>query len=524
MKANSFFKVNRFATKIWIMLFGAIALIVFLIVSNLVIGQRFSEASRRINEDGFVVLDTMRSLQLATLSLSSGSFKGGKDTEKTRTVSDNSWLKIERLWVEIEKTEHLAEKVKNSESDDLFVEFKKASKAYQVAVLNPSVSNTSSFYRRWIESRRRFMRHLDRLVETKREKTHEIYLKEKRLQKRVDRIMAMISAMAVVVFIGLSVWNVSLFTKPLDKVVHMVDNLNRGNFNVRTGLKGRDEASQTGRRLDEFAESLSTMIGWFTENAKLLGESSMEVSASTMQIKQATEEIAQGTDQEADLLNMSRNFIHTIADSINETTLGIVELQKIATTAEEEAELVSDSITKIDHSMSLIQKSGLQIEEIIDVITDISNRTNLLSLNAAIEAAKAGNYGKGFAVVADEVGNLAEKSSASVVEIQELIETGIQNILEGINVIQDMRKVLRNITNLVRQISQKTNEAASKLTEQNNGMAEIAHSAEGVVEISEKNSASVQELSGSVTQISNTMKMINNMTEKVNKELFQLKV
>jgi len=328
-----------------------------------------------------------------------------------------------------------------------------------------------------------------------------------------------LSSIGSLLFAVLSIWNISLITKPLAKVINMIHDLGAGKFYARTEITGQDEISQVAQTLDELADLLSGMFSNFIQNSKVLGSSSEEVSSTTIQIEQATDNIAQNADQEVQLLNMSRNLILGISETLNVTTAEINELQKISSSAEKETEAVTASIVKVDESMSKIQESGIQIEDIVGVITDISNRTNLLSLNAAIEAAKAGDYGKGFAVVADEVGKLAEKSATSVIEIQELIETSTSNIQVGTEVIQDTRKVLQQIIKLVQQISNMTDKAAANLTEQNRSMIEVAHSAEGVVSISERNSSSAQELSGTVKQIARTMESLQEMADKINDQL-----
>lgn len=518
MRLLSIFDINRIATKIWLMLIVSMMGIIFFVFAFYFLGQRSSEALRQIHEKGFVILDNVRAMQLISRSFTPDRYENIDDPISSGMILSESLAEIESLWLEIKKAEE--GEVQQAEAfDQVFNEFKVSSREYQKANLDPAITNISEYSRRWARSRQRLVDFLDRLASSKREATFQLYQSEKRFQEQATRIIVILSSIGGLIFVVLSIWNISLITKPLASVINMIHDLGDGKFYARSNISGKDEISQVAQTLDELAEMLSSLFSSFIENAKTLGISSDSVSTTTTQIEQATETIANNANQEVNLLNLSRNLIVSITESVSEATNEINELQKIASSAEKETEAVAESITKVDQSMAMIQESGIQIEDIVGVITDISNRTNLLSLNAAIEAAKAGDYGKGFAVVADEVGKLAEKSATSVVEIQELIETSTSNIQTGTEVIQDTRKVLQRIIKLVQQISSMTNKAAKNLTEQNRGMSEVAHSAEGVVSISDRNSTSAQELSGTVKEIARTMESLQDMATKINAQL-----
>ncbi|MBU2510236.1 HAMP domain-containing protein [bacterium] len=517
MKFLSILNINRIATKIWLMLIVSIVGIVFFVGAFYFLGQRSNEALRQIHEKGFVILDNVRAMQLISRSFTPDRYESSDDPISAGIILTESLQEIESLWLEIKKAEAGAEQ--DTAFNQVYNSFKQNSKEYQQANLDPTIKDKTDYNRRWAASRQRLIDFLDQLASSKREATFQLYQREKRFQEQASRLLIILSSIGGLMFIVLSFWNISLITKPLAKVINMINDLGNGRFFARTNIKGQDEISQVAQILDQLADTLSVMFSNFINNAKVLGSSSGEVASTTIQIERATDSIAQNANQEVNLLNMSRNLIMSITETLSEITGEINELQKIASSAESETEAVTTSIIKVDESMTKIQESGIQIEDIVGVITDISNRTNLLSLNAAIEAAKAGDYGKGFAVVADEVGKLAEKSATSVVEIQELIETSTSNIQVGTEVIQDTRKVLQRIIKLVQQISSMTTKAASKLTEQNTSMTEVAHAAEGVVSISERNSSSAQELSSTVKQIARTMETLEQMADKVNDEL-----
>jgi methyl-accepting chemotaxis protein len=520
MNPTSLFNINKIATKIWIILFWAIALIIFFVTTNYITGQRYFDALTRTHNNGFVVLDSIRSLQLISRSLDPGMFESLQTTSTRGGELSRSLSEMQKRWYAIKSLDPNA--AEYSEFDSLFYRLERTALAFQRSDLDAVTMD--ALKREWLGARQELTSYLDLLVKNKRDAADRFFQEESRLHTTVNRIIIIGSLAASILFIVLSVWSIYLITRPLGQVINMIRDLNEGLFSTRTHLKGTDEISQLAENLDAFADTMTSVFKDFIDNAGLLGASSEEISASAVQIEKATDEIAKGTDQEAELLTHNKDVLLAIADAINETTIEIKDIQRITTTAEQQTEQVSESISRIDQSMTRIQTSGLQIEDIVSVITDIANRTNLLSLNAAIEAAKAGSYGRGFAVVAEEIGQLAEKSSASVVEIKTLIETSITNIQDGTRVIQNARLVLQDIIQTVQQISLKINDATAKLVDQNAGMTDIARSAENVVEISERNSTSAQELYGSIRQITQTMELLKGMADKVNQKLSRFQV
>lgn len=517
MKILAFFNINRIATKIWLMLIISIIGILFFVGAFYFVGQRSNNTLREIHNKGFVVLDSVRAMQLKSRTFTEEYYENPEDLISADQFLKESIEEIKGLWADIKDNE--TDRQQKAEFERVFNAFIKASSDYQRINFEGSESAKAAVKREWQATKQGLVDFLDLLASSKQQATFQLYQREIKFQEQATRLLIILSSIGGLLFLVLSFWNISLITKPLAKVITMINDLGDGKFFARTDIRGQDEISQVAQTLDELAGMLSGMFSNFIDNAKVLGSSSGDVASTTIQIEQATDNIAKNANQEVQLLNMSRNMIISMSETLKETTDEINELQKIASSAEKETAAVTTSIAKVDGSMSEIQESGVQIEDIVGVITDISNRTNLLSLNAAIEAAKAGDYGKGFAVVADEVGKLAEKSATSVIEIQELIETSTNNIQVGTEVIQDTRKVLQRIIKLVQQISSMTNKAASKLTEQNTSMMEVAHSAEGVVSISERNSSSAQELSETVKQIARTMENLEQMSEKINDEL-----
>jgi methyl-accepting chemotaxis protein len=159
------------------------------------------------------------------------------------------------------------------------------------------------------------------------------------------------------------------------------------------------------------------------------------------------------------------------------------------------------AVTEAVNAMRLIQKSSEQINDIIQVISEIASQTNLLALNAAIEAARAGEHGLGFAVVADEVRKLAERSSEAAKEITQLIKESSRRVEEGANLSEKVGVSLRSIVDAVdktaagiARIAASTETQAASATQVKTAIRSVSQTTESNAAASEEMAASAEEL------------------------------
>jgi methyl-accepting chemotaxis protein len=327
-------------------------------------------------------------------------------------------------------------------------------------------------------------------------------------------ILMLIVIGAIVVVIGIVV--ASRTAKPIVKLQETMTKVGEtGNLTMKVDVSSTDEIGRMGEAFNSMIERFHNVVRDIHASADHMASGSEELSASASQI-------ATGTEVQSDRAEHVATASQEMSATVIEVAKNVSGVAESARNANESASKGSDIVSKTIASMNGIAETARESSEviatlgdrskeignIIKVIEDIADQTNLLALNAAIEAARAGEQGRGFAVVADEVRKLAERTSKATKEIGEMIisiqtetdkaietmETEVKVVEEGVGLGQEAGKALDEIAAQVSEVTATIEQVATASEEQSTTADQISSDIEAVAEVTKETTEGVNQI------------------------------
>lgn len=372
-----------------------------------------------------------------------------------------------------------------------------------------------------------------------------------RVKSTVQNVSIIVIIVASAILIGLTIListsidrNVMHFQKALDKIT-------QGKIAVRIKASGKDEFSQFGKSLNVFLDKLEGSIGQLqkistnlAETGKALENKANRTKGASEVISTALSEIAKGaaiqasdisdSSQQASRMQENMKQITASVEKLSDTSKGMSERGTEATQIVQElsrtSDQTADAFVKISDQIHKTNASVVKIQEVVNLIAEIASQTNLLSLNASIEAARAGGAGKGFAVVASEIQKLAEQTNSSAKIIDEIIlslsnesQMTVQSINEVTSMILNQKQQLdetKEKFGIVEEGIRSTTGRMSTVLEQ---AVVCGNAGAHVVDLMDNLSAIAEENAATTEQTNTSMNELNDATASLARTALELK-
>ncbi len=294
--------------------------------------------------------------------------------------------------------------------------------------------------------------------------------------------------------------------------------LKKKDLNLRLDASGKDEISELARAFNDFQGHLGEIIKTIQHASAQVASLAGQLVAGAEETQRATDLVARGSEHQRGAMDQSSAAIHQLSASVEQVARTVEAALKRAASAQAEATTGAGFGRETAQAMAGIQGATERIVSAVRVIQDIARQTNLLSLNAAIEAAKAGTLGKGFAVVAEEVRKLAERSATAAREIESLIAQTREIVDTGVNKVTgtsaSLERILVEVSGLARQMEEI--DLASR--EQAHASSDITKQTEGVRATSEQNAAGATELAATVQETVRHLDALAQVSEALGRE------
>lgn len=504
--------------------------------------NKLSKGSEMIYQDQLVPNQLFAKLKANNLDIDTYKFElmVTKDNDRNETLQKHIKEKNEENSTLMEKIDQLKLMDNVSEKYESFKsEYKKlqdiSSEMLSLAVNNEN-DKAYDVYLKEMEPQRETVNQLIEDIQTlNADNAKTIYQRDSKEAGSIITLLIIVIAASLVLSVSIGLLMTRLITKPIKDIQALFTETEQGDFTVKGTYQSKDELGLLTSSFNKMVAGVRSIIETVGETSHQVASSSQELSASADESTKASEyisttiqELAVGSDQQVESVENSRTVIKGMTEfagrissnaekaaaTAEQTALMSLEGTKAIDKVSAQMKSINETVVSLSEAFKHLTERSNEIGNITEVITSIAEQTNLLALNAAIEAARAGEQGKGFAVVADEVRKLAEQSAQSAEQITRLI-TIIQNdtkqtmnsvisatgeVKEGLVVVHEAGGAFQKIENSITEVVTQINDVTNLVKNLTAGTSEIETAISGVKEVAETAAGSTQTVSAATQE------------------------
>lgn len=408
---------------------------------------------------------------------------------------------------------------------------------------------------------------LDSLVKVNDDGAQKANKEGNKIFETASSITLIVSIGGLILSLAIAFFISRMISKPLELVTKNIKEVANGNLAIEpVSVKNKDEIGELAQALNEMTGSLGSLIRHVTQTSESLAASSEQLSASSEQTAQATEqitiaiqEVAVGSENQVNSASSAEQSVNEISRGMEQVAHSIQTVSDLSMVTNQKAEagtvvlsetvdqmgIVQENVAQTANIITNLRERSKEIGTILDLISGIADQTNLLALNAAIEAARAGEHGKGFAVVADEVRKLAEDSSRATnnihIVIQEIqreinqvslsMDEGTKSLKSGMSKVYETGKSFNEITEMIEGITNQAQEVSAVVEAVNASTEEMVqmisdiatesiHSSKNTQNIA----AAAEEQNASMEETSASSNVLSHMAQELQENISKFKI